>query len=191
MFFEVKKVVRHQMDIQKLKFPIGEYVPNKTPAPDLLNQWISDIETFPSRLRDLCAGATSEQLEWRYRPGGWTAKQVIHHCADSHINSIMRFKLALTEDTPTIRPYFEDRWAELADSHEDDIECSLQLLTGLHKRWVILLRSLTDEQLNREFVHPEHGKQFNLRETIGNYAWHCNHHLAHVRNAFKSEGKYE
>lgn len=179
-----------ETDLYDLKFPIGEYTPNRNPERAQLDQWISDIETFPARLKHLCDNVSKEQLQWRYRPEGWTVKQVVHHCADSHINSIMRFKLALTEDTPTIRTYYEDRWAELPDSQEDDIEYSLQLLTGLHKRWTLLLRSLTKEQLEREFMHPEHGAKFNLTETVGNYAWHCNHHLAHVRNALAFEGKY-
>ena len=106
------------------------------------------------------------------------------------MNSFIRFKLALTEDMPIIKPYYEDRWAELIDSKDDDISYSLNLLSGLHKKWIILLKSLTDKQMRLEFIHPEHGEKFNLAETIGNYAWHCNHHLAHIKNAIDSNGKY-
>ena len=178
------------MNLQKLKFPIGEYQPNKKPSADLLEKWIREIEEFPSKLKHLTKNIQPEKLNWKYRPSGWSVKQVIHHCADSHMNSIIRFKLALTEETPTIRPYYEDRWAELIDSRDNHIEDSIKILTGLHKKWGILLRNLTKEQLDLEFIHPEHGQTFNLAETIGNYAWHCNHHLAHVKNGIESGGKY-
>lgn len=178
------------MNIQKLKFPTGKYNPNKNPSSELITQWIKQIEDFPTSIEDLCRNISLEQLNWKYRPEGWTVKQLVHHCSDSHMNSFIRFKLALTEKSPTIKPYFEDRWATLADSLDENIEDSLSLLRGLHKKWVILLRSLNDEQLRMEYTHPEHGKKFNLAETIGNYAWHCKHHLAHIRNALASNGKY-
>ena len=178
------------MDIERLKFPIGRYIPNKNPDEELLKSWINDIENFPKRVEQLTNGASKEKLNWKYRPDGWTVKQVIHHCADSHMNSIIRFKLALTEDTPTIRPYYEDRWANLNDSLTDDISESLILLSGLHKKWTRLLKSLTKDELKLEFIHPAHGLKFNISENIGNYAWHCNHHLAHIRNGIDSSGKY-
>jgi len=106
------------------------------------------------------------------------------------MNSFIRFKLALTEDTPTIRPYFEDKWAELNDSISDEILDSLLLLKGLHAKWVHLLKQLTDQELRLQFSHPEHGTKFTLQETIGNYAWHCNHHLAHIELRLESKGKY-
>ena len=106
------------------------------------------------------------------------------------MNSLIRFKLTLTEETPLIRPYFEDRWANLNDSLSDEIAESIMLLKGLHKKWVRLLKSLTKEQLKMEYVHPEYGQQYNLAETIGQYAWHCNHHLAHIENGINSKGKY-
>ena len=127
-----------------------------------------------------------EKLKNKYRPDGWTIKQVVHHCADSHINSFVRFKLALTEDVPAIKPYFEDRWAELSDSLSNDISDSIQILNSLHNKWVLLLRSLTVEQLHREFFHPETNKKISLKENIGLYAWHCNHHLAHIQLAIKN-----
>ena len=178
------------MNIQKLKFPIGEYIPNKSPNSDLITKWISEIEDFPAKIENLTHNIPIEKLNWRYRPGGWSLKQVVHHCSDSHMNSFIRFKLALTEDMPIIKPYYEDRWAELTDSKDDDISYSLNLLSGLHKKWIILLKSLTDKQMRLEFIHPEHGEKFNLAETIGNYAWHCNHHLAHIKNAIDSNGKH-
>jgi len=175
--------------MNKLKFPIGEYIPNKNPNKDELNGWINEIKNFPSQLNIITKNISIQELNWRYRPNGWTVKQVIHHCADSHMNSLIRFKLALTEDTPTIRPYHEDKWAELIDSSDNDISDSMILLKGLHSKWVKLLQNLTEEQLKLEFVHPQHGLKFNLAENIGNYAWHCNHHLEHIKLGIKSNGK--
>ena len=131
------------MNIERLKFPIGEYIPNKSPNETLLQQWIEDIELFPAKVEDLIKDIATEKLSWKYRPNGWMIKQVLHHCADSHMNSIIRFKLALTENTPTIRPYYEDRWADLNDSLTDEINESLTLLKGLHKKWTRLLQNLT------------------------------------------------
>ena len=178
------------MDLEKLKFPVGEYKSNNNPTDDELSKWIKDIEEFPAKLEKLVTDISIEQLNWKYRPDGWKVKHVIHHCADSHMNSLIRFKLALTEETPTIRPYFEDKWAELDDSIDNNIEGSINLINGLHRKWGILIRSLTQVQLKLEFVHPEHGTKFSLTETIGTYSWHCNHHLSHIKNGIKSEGKY-
>ncbi len=178
------------MNIEKLKYPIGIYTSNKNPSEEILNGWIQDIEDFPKKLIALTQSLSHEKLNWKYRPGGWTIKQVIHHCADSHMNSIIRFKLALTEKNPTIRPYYEDRWAELPDSLNDNIAPTLQLINGLHNKWSDLLRSLNPDQLQRQFMHPEHGTIFNLAENIGFYAWHCNHHLAHIHQALESDNIY-
>ncbi|MEZ4689150.1 MAG: putative metal-dependent hydrolase [Ignavibacteria bacterium] len=147
---------------------------------EMLTQFINDISTFPDRLKREVVHLTDEQLDTPYRPEGWTIRQVVNHCADSHSNSLTRFKLALTEDNPVIRPYFEDRWAELADSKSNPIGPALKMLEGIHERWSILLRSLTVEQLSRTFIHPESGKKIRLDENIGIYAWHCNHHLRHI-----------
>ncbi len=113
-------------------------------------------------------------------------RQVIHHCADSHMNSFIRFKLSLTEESPTIKPYFEDRWAEMPDYLEVSILNSIQILEGLHLKWTVLLKSLSQSDLEKEFVHPEHGKRFSVAENIGVYAWHSNHHLEHVKSALKN-----
>ncbi len=178
------------MELDELKYPIGKYLNNKSPKKETKEEWIKDIEEFPAKVESLLAGISKDKLNWKYRPDGWTIKQLIHHCADSHLNSISRFKLALTEDLPTIRPYFEDRWAELFDSQEDDIGLSMNFLKALHAKWAKFLRGLNDDQLKREFIHPEYGVNYNLAETIGNYAWHCNHHFAHIKNALESGGKY-
>ena len=129
------------------------------------------------------------ELNYKYRPEGWTIKQVVHHCADSHINSITRFKLALTEHRPTIRPYFEDRFAKLSD-YDEALDSSISILKGVHQKLGILLKGLNDEELKREFVHPEYEKIYTIEETIGVYAWHSNHHLAHIKQAITGKGKY-
>lgn len=178
------------MNLEKLKYPIGTYAPEKNPSQQQLKIWLDDLETFPASVEKLVDALDNEMLNWRYRPDGWTIKQVVHHCADSHMNSIIRFKLALTEDKPTIRPYFEDRWALLPDSQENDLTPSLQILKAVHFKLVLLLKTLTNEQLQREFIHPEHGKIFNVAETIGNYAWHSNHHLAHIKQALQFKNNF-
>ncbi|MFT4524048.1 MAG: hypothetical protein ACI85F_000189 [Bacteroidia bacterium] len=132
---------------------------------------------FPQRLRNFTKNLSVDQLNLTYRPDGWSIKQVVHHCADSHMNSIIRFKLTLTEDDPEIRPYYEGRWAELVDGKDDDISYSLQLINAVHNKWVNLLNSLSAEDMEREFIHPEHGQRFSIAENIGIYAWHCNHHF--------------
>ena len=142
-------------NLQKLKYPIGDFEKPTQITTDHINDWIEDIETFPQRLEDIAQHLSDNELDYRYRPDGWTIRQVIHHCADSHINSIMRFKLALTENTPTIRPYFEDRWANLQDYNES-IDAPMQILKGVHYKLGVLLHQLNKEELKREFIHPEH-----------------------------------
>ena len=176
-------------DLEKLKYPIGNFTWPKEITDDDIERWISEIEAFPSLVGKEVAGLQPSELDWRYRPDGWTIRQVIHHCADSHFNSFVRFKLALTEDNPTIKPYEESLWAKLPDSL-GPIESSLSILEGLHKRWTILLRSLNTQSLAATYFHPEQNASRKLDGTIGLYAWHCNHHLAHVRQARESRGKY-
>ena len=130
---------------------------------------------------------SDEQLNTPYRPEGWTIRQVVHHCADSHMNALIRFKLALTEDTPTVKPYLEDRWSELPDSKSTRIDSSIKILEGVHERLSLLLKSLTQSDLEREFIHPEHGRKILVKENIGLYAWHCDHHLAHITTLKKSK----
>jgi len=147
--------------------------------------WISEISTFPSRLKNEVNHLTNEQLNTQYRPEGWTIRQVVHHCADSHMNSLIRLKLTLTEDQPTVKPYYEERWAELADSKNMPIEPSLKMIEGIHERWTVLLNNLSESDYSKIFIHPEHGKAFRIDENIGMYAWHCNHHLAHITETKK------
>ena len=168
------------MNLEALKYPIGKFKKPENITNEILTSWKNDIATFPLRLKKEVDNLSDNQLDTPYRPDGWTIRQVVHHCADSHINSFIRFKLALTENNPTIKPYYEERWAELTDSKYFPIEPSLKILEGIHYRWSELLDKLTNEDLEKTFTHPEHNKTFNLLENIGVYAWHCNHHLAHI-----------
>lgn len=180
------------MDLNNLKYPIGKFSKPAVITSEDIDHWISEIEKFPSRLSQTVIKLSDEELSYNYRPqGGWNIRQVVHHCADSHMNGFIRFKLALSEDSPTIKPYLEAKWSLLEDVSSAPITDSLKILEGLHHRWVILLRSLSENDLKRAFIHPEHGKRFNLKEYIGNYAWHSNHHLAHVVQALKYKGKFE
>ena len=172
---------------EQLKFPIGKFKKPEVITKSHIDKWTGDISKFPERLNKEVKLLSDAQLDTTYREGGWTLRQVIHHCADSHINSLIRFKLALTEEKPTIKPYFEDRWAQLSD-YKMPIEPSLKLLEGLHKRWVFLLNKLNEGDLKKAFVHPEHQQEFLLDETIGIYAWHCNHHLAHITTLKQLKG---
>lgn len=173
-----------------LKFPIGEFVFLEEDKEEPLPKWIATLAKFPSAVKALTQDLTPEQKKWLYRPEGWSIKQVVHHCADSHMNSLIRFKLSLTEQEPTIRPYEEGKWALLVDGQEDDLEDSILLLTGLHNKWVKLLNNLSPADLEKGFVHPEQNKRFTLKEAIALYAWHCQHHLAHIQQAIEAAGKY-
>lgn len=162
------------------RFPIGEFDEGVEITPDRLAGWIAEIEALPAQLRAAVSDLSPEQLDTPYRDGGWTVRQVIHHLPDSHLNAYVRFKLALTEESPTVKPYDEAAWAMLPDSRLTPPEVSLTLLEALHRRWVDLLRSMSQADFTRTFVHPEHGRALPLDETLGRYAWHGRHHLAHV-----------
>jgi len=172
----------------ELRYPVGKFdfdaAVNEADYPKL----IAAIAETPVALRSAVAGLTRDQLETRYRPGGWTVKQVVHHVPDSHLNAYTRFKLALTEDEPTIKPYNEAAWAELADSRKVPIDVSLDLLDALHLRWVALLRSMDTDDFNRGLRHPEHGRVLALKQMLGLYAWHGRHHVAHITTLKKREG---
>lgn len=168
------------IDLEKLRYPIGKFVAPNDFTAEYLSERIDQIASFAERLKKEVSHLTHQQLETPYRPGGWTVRQVIHHCADSHMNCFIRLKWTLTEDNPTIKFYYEDRWSELIDNKTMPIEPTLALLEGLHFRLAYLMGSLSREELEQSFIHPEHGKTFKLKEIIGSYAWHGNHHLAHI-----------
>ena len=162
-----------------LQYPIGRFKLDSTPTDEDIRRAIKEIAEAPAELRTAVEGLSADQLDTPYRPGGWTARQVVHHMPDSHLNSYCRFKLALTEDEPTIKPYREDRWAELEDSRATPIEVSLALLESLHKRWVLLLKSLDPAHFERTFRHPDIGV-VTLAQNACLYAWHGRHHVAHI-----------
>jgi uncharacterized damage-inducible protein DinB len=170
-----------------LRFPIGEYEAVDTITDDQRRAFLAALAETPARLRDAVAGLSPEQLDTPYRPGGWTVRQVVHHLPDSHMNSYMRSKLALTEQEPTIKTYEEALWAELADAKTAPVEPSLALLENLHTRWVLLLRSLTPAEIARKFRHPERGTM-TLDENLALYAWHGRHHVAHITALRKRNG---
>lgn len=157
----------------KFEFPAGGVeIAKRTQA-------IDEIAALPGQIAAAVAGWNDRQLDTPYREGGWTVRQVVHHLADSHMNSYVRYHLALTEDEPTIKPYAEARWAELSDGKSAPVEVSLTLLDALHRRWVMLLRAMTDADFARSFRHPERGVS-RLDVTTLLYAWHGKHHLAHI-----------
>jgi uncharacterized damage-inducible protein DinB len=161
------------------RFPIGKFHYEGQVSEEQKQAYLDDIAQTPSNLRAAVKGLSASQFDTPYRPGGWTIRQVVHHVPDSHMNSYVRFKLALTEDEPTIKPYAEDRWAELADNKSTPVEVSLIMLDSLHDRWVRLLRSLTPEDWKRTFRHPDLGPM-TLEKTLALYAWHGKHHVAHI-----------
>jgi len=171
-------------NLYKLRFPIGEFVTSRKITSGDIKKYIKIIEATPAKLRKAVEGLSKKQLDTPYRPGGWTVRQVIHHLPDSHLNSYVRFKLGLTEKNPIIRTYEEDRWAELQDSLKTPVEVSLLLLESLHKRWVILLKSMTSGDFKRTVKHPEWG-QMRLDKLLAQYDWHCKHHVTHIINLKK------
>ena len=182
--------MENTQNLEALKFPIGHFAKPEFIVAKDIEYWIETIALFPSRIKKITSNLSTEELHWRYRPEGWKIKQVVHHCADSHMNSFIRFKLALTEDNPTIKPYDEAKWATLTDGDCDDISASLLILEGIHARWTILLKSFDESHLSKTFTHPESKKRYELKEAIGLYAWHCNHHFAHIEQALLYKGKF-
>jgi len=161
------------------QYPIGRFKLDSAPNDEDIRRAIDEIAQAPAKLRAAVEGLSPEQLDTPYRPGGWTVRQVVHHVPDSHLNSYCRFKLALTEDEPTIKAYHEDRWAELDDSRSAPIEVSLAMLESLHKRWVMLMSSLAPTDFARTFRHPEIGL-VSLAKNVCLYGWHGRHHAAHI-----------
>jgi uncharacterized damage-inducible protein DinB len=164
---------------EQLRYPIGRWERPEQPAAEQTRKWIETIAAAPAALRQAVSDLSAEQLNTPYRPGGWTVRQLVHHFADSHVNSYVRFRLAATEQEPTIRPYDEKAWAELADARTAPVEISLQLIDALHDRWTRLLRSFNEADLKRRCFHPEIGAM-TVFDTISMYAWHCRHHVAHA-----------
>ena len=163
-----------------LRYPIGTFTYQKPLTEDQKQKHLDEIEQAPANLRAAVKGLSAQQLDTPYRSGGWTVREVTHHVPDSHLNAYIRTKLALTEDEPTIKPYDEARWAELPDGKTSPIEPSLAILENLHKRWVLLLKSLSAADWSRKYGHPEWTKPMSLDDTLALYAWHGKHHVAHI-----------
>lgn len=166
--------------MDELKYPIGKY--HEQPFSEKqLREWLLDIETLPMHIEHAVLNMHEFQLQTPYRPGGWTVHQVVHHVADSHMNAYIRFKLGLTEDNPTIKPYEEKLWAEMADTKNLPINISITLLFAVHRRWVEVLNNIKEEEWSRTVFHPEHQKTMTLWYLLGMYAWHGKHHVGHIR----------
>lgn len=165
--------------MENLSYPIGKYEA-KPFSEQQLKEWLIDIQFLPQHLENAVTNLDEAQLDTPYRPGGWTVKQLVHHVADSHMNAYIRFKLGLTEDNPTIKPYEEKLWAEMNDSKVVPINVSLTILHAVHQRWVEVLKAIKPNEWERTIVHPEHGRQMTLWFLLGMYAWHSKHHTAHV-----------
>lgn len=168
-----------------LRYPVGKFTAPADWDDQRLREWRADIADLPANLHRAVAGLDDAQLDTPYREGGWTVRQTVHHVADSHLNAFCRFRLALTEDVPTIKPYLEARWAELPDSRTLPVVPSLEILDGLHLRWVTMIDAMTPAQWQSGFVHPEHGRTMTLAQTAAMYAWHSRHHVAHI-NALRA-----
>jgi len=170
-----------------LRYPIGPFKPEAPLLESQRTAMIEDISELPAKLRAAVAGLNDEQLDVPYRSGGWTTRQIAHHLADSHANSYIRVRFALTENNPTIMPYNEAVWAELTDAKHAPIESSLKILDGLHSRWAMLLKSLKPDDWKRTMFHPERG-QLDLNMQLALYAWHSKHHVAQITELRKRKG---
>ncbi len=168
--------------LEPLRFPIGRFKISENISEETINQCIRDIEVLPNLLRLSIEHLIDNQLDTAYRPEGWTVRQVVHHVADSHLNSYIRFKWALTEDAPTIKAYDEKKWAELEEAKTAPVNISLDLLEALHQRWVMMLKNLSKEDLKKTFVHPVSGFAYTLEMAITLYAWHGKHHVAQIES---------
>lgn len=172
---------------EDLRFPIGDFDRNFDTSHEARHERMKIIADLPSRIASAVAGLDDAQLDTNYRPGGWTVRQTVHHIADSHSNALIRFKLALTEDEPpTIKPYYEDRWAELGDA-KLPVDMSLRMIDAIHQRWSALLASMSDPDFQRKFLHPETG-EWTLEGALALYAWHSRHHTAHITRLREREG---
>lgn len=171
-----------------LQYPVGKFIAPETITDQKLQEWITLLEMFPAQLRDMVSEMSNTQLDTSYREGGWSVRQLVHHLADSHMHLYTRFKWALTEHNPTIKPFLQDKWVAQPDLVGMPVEWSLRHIEVIHYKLVRLLRSLTTEDLDKTFVHPDGNVIFTLRKSVGLYAWHSMHHFMHIANLVKREG---
>nr|WP_294942179.1 putative metal-dependent hydrolase [uncultured Mucilaginibacter sp.] len=172
------------MTDEQMRYPVGKFVPPVSYIIEDKRKWISELRNLPGKVRNAIMPLTDRQLDTQYRTGGWTLRQVVHHLADSHMNSLVRFKLALTEENPTIKPYEEGDWALLPD-YRLPVEPSLRMLEGIHIHMVALFESFTEDQWDKTFHHPASGDTVTLKKALALYAWHSRHHLAHLTETIK------
>lgn len=173
------------LDLETLKYPIGKFIAPNEYSLEYISNKIEEIAAFPEKLKNETSHLSDEQLDTPYRPEGWTVRQVIHHCAESHMNCYIRLKWTLTENNPIIKPYDEKLWSELPDSLTMPIAPTLSLLEALHFRLSFIMRNLSEADLAKSFIHPENNLEYRIKQIIGMYAWHGNHHLAHIINLKK------
>lgn len=169
------------------RYPIGKYQPQPY-SEQQKKEWLADIQFLPEEVERAILNLDAAQLHTPYREGGWTVQQLVHHIADSHMNAYIRFRLGLTEDNPTIKPYDENEWVRLADIDTVPINVSLTLLHALHQRMLATIKDLTPEQWERKITHPEHGREMTLWFLLGLYAWHGRHHTAHITTLRTNKG---
>lgn len=181
-------MTKQMTTIQALRYPIGPYNPPEQISAEQIGQWIDVLAAFPGRLQKRVDPLDEEQLDTPYRPEGWTVRQLVHHIADSHINSYVRFKWTKTEQNPTIKTYDQDDWGMEADARTAPVHTSLDLLAALHSRWTYYLRSFAAHDWQRTFFHPEMEKEIRLDWLLGMYAWHCDHHYAHIAGVCDRNG---
>src|SRR5690606_19272892 len=174
------------IDIEFLRYPIGNFQLPEIVTTETIDDAIETIKMFPVHIFTAVSRLSVDQLDTPYRPGGWTVRQLVHHCADSHMNAFIRFKLALTEDNPTIKPYDEASWAELADARLP-IESAIAILRGIHLKWGVVLDSMTAEDFRKTYHHPEKDRNQRLEEITLLYPWHSQHHLAHIQHLILRE----
>jgi hypothetical protein len=178
------RLIFNMLTDEQMRYPIGKFEAPLSYTDETIQSWINIIRDLPGKMRQATLGLTEAQLDTPYRSAGWTIRQVVHHVPDSHMNSLMRFKWAMTEDNPTIKPYDEAGFAQLAD-YKLAIAPSLKMLEGIHTHMVALFESFNEDDLNRTFTHPATGRTSPLKEVIGMYAWHSEHHLAHITETVK------
>jgi len=173
--------------MEDIRYPIGKFTPQEKYTPEGIAGFIKKLEELPAKLEETVSGLSDDQLDTPYREGGWTVRQVVHHVADSHMHAYIRTKWTLTENEPVIKAYLEKLWAETGDKKSPP-QISIALLKALHAKWTILLRSIPYADLDRFFVHPETKRQLNLKTLMAIYAWHGDHHVAHITNLKKEKG---
>ena len=173
--------------LEQLQYPVGKWTWPETVSSEEIKEAIAVIADFPHQMIEAINGLSDEQLDTQYRPDGWMIRQVVHHTADSHMNAYIRFKWALTEDNPIIKPYDQSQWAELIDS-KGDPAISILVLTGIHKRWVDIMENMSASDWDRKLKHPDHAVQLTLRLLVRQYQWHCRHHLQHILQLRKRKG---